>query len=52
MELDGELKSKLDFSKLDDATVAFLMQLEVLLLDEVFPRVFMKPKFKHWFSVP
>ena len=34
-QLDGELHSKLDFSKLDDARVTFLMQLEVLLLDEV-----------------
>ena len=35
LRLDGELHSKLDFSKLDDAKVTFLMQLEVLLLDEV-----------------
>ncbi len=33
-QLDGELHSKLDFSKLDDARVTFLMQLEVLMLDE------------------
>ena len=34
LSLDGELHSKLDFSKLDDDKVAFLMLLEVLLLDE------------------
>ena len=34
-ELDGELNSKLDFSKLDDAKVAILLKLQVLLLDEV-----------------
>ena len=33
-ELDGELNSKLDFSKLDDAKVAILLKLQVLLLDE------------------
>ena len=33
-ELDGELHSKMDFSKLDDPKVAFLLQLQVLLLDE------------------
>ena len=35
LELDGELHSRLDFSKLDDEKVAFLMVLKVLLLDEV-----------------
>ena len=34
-ELDGELHSKMDFSKLDDPKIAFLLQLQVLLLDEV-----------------
>ena len=33
-ELDGELHSKMDFAKLDDPKVAFLLQLQVLLLDE------------------
>ena len=33
-ELDGELHSKMDFSKLDDPKVALLLQLQVLLLDE------------------
>ena len=37
-ELDGELHSKMDFSKLDDPKVAFLLQLQVLLLDEVWVR--------------
>ena len=35
LDLDGELHSRLDFSKLDDEKVAFLMALRVLLLDEV-----------------
>ena len=35
LELDGELKTKLDLAKLDHAKVAALMKLQVLLLDEV-----------------
>jgi hypothetical protein len=35
LDLDGELHSRLDFSKLDDNKVAYLMVLELLLLDEV-----------------
>ena len=35
LELDGELHSRLDFSRLDDEKVALLMSLKVLLLDEV-----------------
>ena len=35
LELDGELHSRLDFSRLDDDKVALLMSLQVLLLDEV-----------------
>lgn len=35
LELDGSLHSKLDFGKLDDAKVAMLMHLQVLMLDEV-----------------
>jgi hypothetical protein len=34
-DLDIELKSKLDFSKLDHEKVKLLVKLEVLLLDEV-----------------
>ena len=35
LELDGELKTKLDLAKLDHAKVAALMEIQVLLLDEV-----------------
>ena len=35
LELDGELKTKLDLAKLDHAKVSALMKLQVLLLDEV-----------------
>ena len=34
-DLDIDLQSKLDFSKLDHEKVKMLMKLEVLLLDEV-----------------
>ena len=34
-DLDRELQSKLNLAKLDDPKVAFLLQLEVLMLDEV-----------------
>ncbi len=34
-DLDTDLRSKLDFSKLDHEKVKLLMKLEVLLLDEV-----------------
>jgi len=34
-DLDTDLQSKLDFSKLDHEKVKILMKLQVLLLDEV-----------------
>ena len=34
-DFDGEYKSRLDFSKLENAKVADLMMLEVLLIDEL-----------------
>ena len=48
-QLDGELHSKLDFSKLDDAKVTFLMQLEVLMLDEV-RRLQTSRMLAHWWA--
>ena len=33
-DLDGELHTKLDFAKMDNAKVQQLMKLQVLLLDE------------------